>query len=126
MFSWDTAYSIASWADALILLVWGAIDLSKGHRRDGGFLLAIGLLAAAISGASHYKERSLTLQIENARTAGATAAVQVESLRKENLELQTALEQERSHRLHIEAQLASRTLTQTQQSELKASLERFV
>ena len=125
MVSWDTAYSIASWADALILLLWGAIDLSKGHRRDGCFLLAIGVLASAISSTSHYKERSLTLQIENARTAGLDAALQVESLRKNNLELQTALEQERSHRLQIEAQLAPRILTHVQQSQLTASLERF-
>jgi hypothetical protein len=125
MIAWDAASEIASWADSLLLLVWGAIDLSRGHRRDGSFLLALGLLAAAVSGASHYKEKILTLEMEQTRTAGASAIVQIEQLRRQNLELQKELEVEHSRRALIEDQLAPRVLTSAQGRAIESALRAF-
>jgi hypothetical protein len=108
----DWLYAIISLGDAVILLVWGFIDLRSGHRRDALFLMAIGSCGLIAYGIGHYKdnEQSAELAVANSNAATANRSVaeallKQKSIEADNLKLTLTIEGERKQRLELEKTL---------------------
>jgi hypothetical protein len=147
----DVLYALISVLDATVLLIWGALDLRKAHRstdahsaheyrRDGLFLIVIGVIALLAYGIGHYRERLLDAEIAtaskeaasaNSSAAAATLSGKVieaheEVIRRDNLRLQLTVESERKKRQEVEAALqALKTVTQLSEEALSGSRPSF-
>jgi hypothetical protein len=115
-------YALLSFADSTVLIIWGILDLRKFHphdpetfsyRRDGLFLVTIGMCGLGIYAMGHYRDRELNWEI-----ASATL---------EQKKLEQRIEDERSKRVAMETTLqAFKTLTQLSDEALLGSRDSYV
>jgi hypothetical protein len=147
----DVLYALISILDTTVLLIWGALDLRKAqrstdthsareYRRDGLFLIVIGIIALLAYGIGHYRERLLDAEIATASEKAASASnnaaaaalkekvieAHEETIRQDNLRLQLAVEGERKKRQEVETALqALKTVTQLSDEALSGSRPSF-
>lgn len=155
-------YAFLTIADSAVLVIWGLLDLAKfrmrdpatrSYRRDGLFLVALGVCGFGVWGLGHYKERSLEAQIAaangraaeaNARAKSAEAQVasanaasrdavakfadanaRIAEANVKAAEANKKAEQERLARIKIEERMTPRGLQAEQEDRIVAKLTAF-